>query len=302
MKALLLGLLVVSFVACENPIKEVIEKVLLVTKEFTEELRRRVTWEVQDYENNIFKGWTDAEFKASLGDRPISNADDTFSVEEPNTTNSAAESQDWSMDSCVHEIRDQGKCGSCWAFSAASIVSDRCCLKGADHGWLSSQEILSCETDKSKGCEGGDRQSAFDYAAKNGLVPESCMPYAGTESQCPSTCQNGKGWLESHVCKCTNVKFCRGEKGIISCLLSGPLGVGMKVYADFMYYKSGVYKWDGQSEFKGNHAIKLVGYGPGYWKCANSWGKSWGDQGYFKIGRGEADMTKGGGLTCDVVP
>jgi len=300
-KALILGLLVVCCLADESPLKKIVEEIRIITKDFTDELKKRVTWVVQDFEDNVFKGWTNEEFRQSLGDRVASSADG-YSVEpESNYKQDAPATLDWSTNNCTHAIRDQGKCASCWAFSAASIVSDRCCLKGSDHGWLSPQELVSCDK-TSQGCQGGQRIEALQYIEKKGLVHESCAPYTGKDGHCPGYCVDGKDWGDSHVCKCTNARNCMGEKGIISCLSTGPVGVGMKIYEDILYYKSGVYKWDGKSKFQGLHAIKLVGYGPGYWKCANTWGASWGMDGYFMIGRDECELTKTGAVTCDVVP
>jgi len=299
---ILLVLFLFSAIQMQN-IEQIIKKALLVTKEYAENLKRKVEWQVAEYENNIFKDWTDEEFRGSLGMKDNS-FEENFASQNPVLGDSQNENnvdtQDWSMSNCIHEIRDQGKCGSCWAFSTASIISDKCCLKGNDHGWLSVQEMLSC-TSGTGGCDGSGRQDGFNYAAENGLVPDSCYPYSGSVSKCEKSCQDGKSWDDSHVCKCKNVRTCKGEDGMIACLKDGPIQAGMTVYKDFSYYSGGIYKWDGESKEEGKHAIKLVGYGPGYWKCANSWGDKWGENGYFKIARDECDIIKYGGITCDIV-
>jgi len=287
MRFLLIALLLASCLCAETA----------VTRAYTDYLKKHVEWEVVDYEDNIFKGWTDEEVNALFGDHMDYFAD---MIADPNPidTKYMPESLDWSDDACTHEIRNQGQCGSCWTFSVAGVVSDRCCKAGQDHGWLAPQELLSC--DKSNdGCNGGDRTAAMNFVAQKGLVHEACFPYVAKEAPCPKTCADGKEWNASHVCKCTNVRHCDGEKGIISCLATGPVAVGMLVYADFMYYKGGIYKWDHKSAYRGAHAIRLVGYGPDFWKCANSWGTAWGEQGFFRIGKGECNIETRSPVVCD---
>ena len=270
---------------------------LVITKSYTDYLKKHVAWEVVDYESNIFRGWTDAEMNMLLGDHKEAFAD-IKSDPNPIDIKYMPETLDWSKADCTHEISNQGNCGSCWAFSVSSVVSDRCCLAGKDHGWLAPQELVSCDTGND-GCDGGDRTIAMNFVGKRGLVHDACFPYKASDIPCPSKCADGNDWTSSHVCKCNNVRHCDGATGIISCLATGPVAVGMAVYADFMYYKTGIYRWDKKSPLRGYHAIRLVGYGADYWKCANSWGISWGDQGYFMIGKGECQIETRSPVVCD---
>lgn len=288
MKFLILSLLVLSCFAEE----------MAVTKAYTDYLKRHVSWEVVDYESNVFKGWTLEEVRSVLGDNLVEleglELDDS-----PVPTKYMPETLDWTeRGDCIHEIRNQASCGSCWAFSVASVVSDRCCLNGKDYGWLAPQELVSCDKSNS-GCNGGDRTAAMNYVAANGLVHDACYPYKAEVTVCTKTCADGKDWASSHVCKCKNVRLCTGAANMISCLATGPVAVGMAVYRDFLTYKSGVYKWDRKSSLAGYHAIRLVGYGADYWKCANSWGASWGMQGYFNIGKGECNIENRNPVICD---
>ena len=284
MRLVILGLLIAMCMAQE----------LAVTKHYTDYLKVHVSWEVQDYEENIFRGWTVDEVEQLFGDSDI-NLEGVPHA--PIVIKDAPEALDWTTADCTHEIRNQGNCGSCWAFSVSSVVSDRCCLNGKDYGWLAPQELVSCDRSNS-GCNGGDRTAATRYVEKNGLVPEKCFPYAGAASSCPTKCNDGSAWVAAHVCKCKDVKICNGAEGIISCAATGPVAVGMAVYADFMYYKSGVYKWDKKSALRGYHAIRLVGYGADFWKCANSWGTTWGMQGYFMIAKGDCGIESRNPVIC----
>eukprot|EP00826_Nyctotherus_ovalis_P028055 TRINITY_DN2206_c0_g1_i5.p1 TRINITY_DN2206_c0_g1~~TRINITY_DN2206_c0_g1_i5.p1 ORF type:complete len:174 (-),score=38.03 TRINITY_DN2206_c0_g1_i5:130-630(-) len=145
------------------------------------------------------------------------------------------------------------------------------------------------------------KRQGLEYVKKNGLVPESCFPYAGKEIPCPATCVNGRNWAMSHVCRCDKIRKCIGEHNLMRCLKSGPVAGGMAIYVDFLYYKEGIYRWNREAELMGYHSVRIVGYGPGYWKCANSWGSTWGMGGYFMIARGECDLEKRAPSFCDII-
>lgn len=259
---------------------------LLVTPEYTDYLKKHVDWEVVDYEDNIFKGWTVEEAKSLLGEEDIDYILDDM---EPVTMTALPSSINWKGASCVHEIHNQGSCGSCWAFATASVASDRCCLQNKDYGWLSPQELTSCDKNNS-GCNGGLAATAFNYVKANGLVPEACYPYVARAESCPTKCKDGSSWAAAHVCKCQTIVDCGTESGMKACLKEGPITVRLIVYRDFMNYKSGVYCWNGSGSTLGGHAIRCVGYSdtpkPNL-NCANSWGTSWGNNGYFQISTGE---------------
>lgn len=203
--------------------------------------------------------------------------------------------------SCLHEIHNQGRCGSCWAFSAASVVADRCCLRLKDQGWLSPQELVSCDK-TNDACKGGWEYDALVYVAKNGLVREACFPYKAVATTCPSKCVDGSDWASAHVCKCKTRVFCRGGKEMQACMQSGPITAGMDVYKDFVYYKGGVYHWDHKSAMAGGHAVRCYGYSDQpefHWMCANSWGTNWGEKGFFRIGGGESGIDTQVASYCD---
>jgi len=284
---------------------------MLVTKNYTEYLKNIVEWEVQDYDKNIFKGWTHTDFIKTLGDFIITSADthDTKNAKPEIPAN--LESQiiskkypkelDWSNNSCITGIRNQGECGACWAFVVAGVVSDRCCLKGGKYGWLSPQQLISC-IQENYGCIGGDRTLGFDFVKQNGLVPETCYKYSENYTSCQNSCENGQDWKNSHVCKCKKIQTCEAESGLIDCLQSGPVAGGMAVYNDLIYYKNGIYKKSKDAKLEGYHSIKIVGYGENYWKCANTWGKEWGMNGYFLIAKGECEIETRNPMFCEPNP
>jgi cathepsin B len=271
----------------------------VVDQAYVDYLKTHVTWEVTDYEDNIFRGWTVDEVKELLIPEEI------FEMEIPSEPVMVSDDYvpkeiDWSKDaaSCIHEVRNQGSCGSCWAFAVAGMVSDRCCMGGKDHGWLSPQELVSCDK-ANDGCNGGIRDYAIDYVVNKGLVHDACFKYIAQNGVCKERgnvkekCDDGKDWDASHVCKCDKRINCVGVQAMAKCIESGPVSTGFYVYRDFMNYKSGVYHWDKQGSALGGHAIRCHGYSTSpepHWKCINSWGTDWGMKGYFDIGTGECGI------------
>jgi len=195
----------------------------------------------------------------------------------------------------VKPIRDQAQCGSCWAFSAAEVLSDRLAIvkKDATTPVLSPEDLVSC--DKSdNGCGGGRLPSAWSYLKSTGIVTDKCFPYGagtGTAPACSNKCADGSTWASSKVKAASSYAI----KGVANMqkeiMTNGPVQVAFKVYKSFMSYKSGVYQkhwWELLPE--GGHAVKIVGWGTesgtDYWLVANSWNTTWGLKGYFKIKRG----------------
>lgn len=280
MKVLLLALLVASIYA-----------EMLVTKEYTDYLKRHVSWEVQEYEDNVFRGWTVEEAKMFLGATLPEEMEYVPTTEEK--ANLPAELS-WAGASCDHGVRNQGQCGSCWAFAVSGMLSDRCCLNGHDHGWLAPQELVNCDK-KSQGCNGGWCTWALDYVVSaKGLVHDACLPYTARNGACPKTCADGKDWVGSHVCTCPNgYKQAISVEQIKTALTTGPVAVAFGVCNSFFSYKTGVYKCDCNGRYVGLHAVLAVGYKAEpecNWYVRNSWGTSWGNQGYFNIGCTQCGM------------
>jgi cathepsin B len=271
-----------------------------VTQEYIDYLKKHVTWEVADYEDSLFRGWTIDEIKEILNQQeelPETEGQDVV------VTNDLPTEIDWTVlkADCTHPIGNQGSCGSCWAFSAAGVVSDRCCMYKSDEGWLSPQELVSC--DKANwGCRGGWEFNALDYVAANGLVREKCYPYLGSNAPCPNKCKDGSDWKAAHVCKCKAKVFCREKAAMQECIKTGPLTAGMWVYRDFLTYKGGIYHWNKQGGSLGGHAVRVVAYSETpepHWRVANSWGIGWGEAGFFRIGVGEAAIESRNPSYCD---
>jgi len=282
MKALIFSLLVLS-ISCE----------FLVTKEYTEYLKKHVSWEVEDYETNIFKGWSLEEAKHFLGAVEPSPSDKHYSIPSFELKTPLPSEISWRGSSCSHPVRDQGGCGSCWAFGMDGMLSDRCCMYASDHGALSTQELVSCDR-RDGGCGGGWPMNALQYVIENkGLIHDACFPYAGQNVPCPNKCADGKDWKTSHVCQCVSPQTCQGEVLLKGCLMTGPVEVVFGVCQSFFSYRSGIYHCDCDKKYVGWHAVAAVGYGFSpecHYVVRNSWSANWGDQGYFKMGCTECAM------------
>lgn len=203
---------------------------------------------------------------------------------------------------CIHEIRNQGQCGSSWAFGATEVLSDRLCIatEGKINHDLSPQRLISCDK-LNNGCQGGILSHAWWYLVRKGTITEGCWPFESGEGAQPS-CERFS------VCKDGSIpKFYRVQHGSVKHFLGsgsikreifehGPVQTGFMVFEDFLLYKSGIYNWIG-GKYIGNHAAKIIGWGIEkgikYWIVANSWSHEWGEGGYFRIREGECFIDYG---------
>jgi len=210
--------------------------------------------------------------------------------------------------SCKKPIRNQKHCGSCWAFAAAETLTDNLCVLGSDPPVLSPQDFVSCDgTDK--GCHGGTLPNVWDYIDSKGAVSDSCMPYSsgdGSNATCPLPGCSADG-ADSKAYKCpVKHSMMDSDQAIQAAVMTaGAVEVGFTVMEDFMNYKSGIYKYS-EGNALGGHAVKIVGWGKDlkqfYWIVQNSWGETWGENGYFRIVNWHDDMDSaiaiGGGFAC----
>jgi len=125
----------------------------------------------------------------------------------------------------------------------------------------------------------------------NGVPTYSCVEYTAINGNCPKTCDNGSS-LQFY--KAASVSTYSGPSAIQGAILAGgPVETAFSVYEDFMTYSGGIYKHT-TGGYVGGHAVKIIGWGnqsgTNYWICANSWGTSWGIQGFFWIAFGQCGI------------
>ena len=220
-------------------------------------------------------------------------------------TNAAPAAYDWRDYGRVAGVKDQGSCGSCWAFGTVSNIEG---LYAKEKGVLktfSEQMLVDCDTLDS-GCNGGLEENAYTWLKKNGgIMFESDYPYTGRKGSCKSVASKYAD------IKVTGFKKLGGSSSVYSCVdedemkeflyENGPVSVALNANP-LQTYVSGILDVSSSKcKTSGiNHSVSLVGYGSAsvdYWIIKNSWGKNWGESGFFRIRRGNGTC----GVNCYVL-
>ena len=221
-------------------------------------------------------------------------------------TKDAPEAYDWRSYNVVSAVKDQGACGSCWAFASTGNLESLYAIHEGNIRTFSEQMLIDCDTTDA-GCNGGLMEYAFSWLKKNGgIMFDNDYPYEGIKSACKSD--------KSKYANMTIVGFkklydpysewgCVDEDEMKEFLYeTGPLAIILN--ADpLQTYMSGIIDLTSTKcpSNKINHAVLIVGYGVqngiNYWIIKNSWGKSWGEAGYFRIRRGNGTC----GVNCYVI-
>jgi hypothetical protein len=188
---------------------------------------------------------------------------------------------DWRNKGAITATKDQGNCGSCWAFSATEAVESFYQIAGGGLQTLSPQQITSCDP-YDYGCNGGWPYQAFTYlAGVGGQQSEQSYPYTSGSSGQTGQCKFNAASIVAKVRGYKSVTG--GENGLANALSSlGPTSVCVAA-EDWFSYTGGVLR---QCTGQVDHCVQAVGYTSDYWIVRNSWGTGWGVSGYIFIGRG----------------
>lgn len=197
---------------------------------------------------------------------------------------------DWRKKGYVTNVKNQGQCGSCWAFSATGSLEGQNFKKTGKLVSLSEKNLMDCsKPEGNMGCHGGMMDRAFAYVIKNnGIDTEDSYPYVPKEGPCMFKRQNVGATAKG----CKNIRS-RSEQDLQAAVTSeGPISVAIDAsQRSFQLYRHGVYnEWRcSSSSFKLNHGVLVVGFGrdmaTDYWIVKNSWGESWGQGGYIWMSR-----------------
>ncbi|MED6118381.1 hypothetical protein PIB30_002087 [Stylosanthes scabra] len=243
---------------------------------------------------NAFADLTHQEFKASrLASRSssflrFSNPQRRFSNDNDNYNNilrQVPSSIDWRNEGAVTPVKDQGSCGACWSFSATGAIEGINKIVTGSLESLSEQELVDCDKKYNSGCEGGLMDYAYQFIIDNkGIDTESDYPYLTHEATC------NKDKMKRRVVTIdgyTDVPS-NNEKKLLEAVATQPVSVGIcGSERAFQLYSKGIFT--GPCSTALDHAVLIVGYGSengvDYWIVKNSWGTSWGMNGYIHMVR-----------------
>ncbi|XP_057381602.1 procathepsin L-like [Daphnia carinata] len=195
---------------------------------------------------------------------------------------------DYRNDNCMPPIKNQGACGSCWAFAATTPLEFAKCKKDKTSIILSEQQLVDCDRSSSNnGCNGGFYSTAWKYyMAVGGVAKQFLYPYAGANNTCKFT----TSMVAAKVSSYTNIQAKNVTAMQLAIQKNDPVPVAISVTSSFQFYSSGVYKDAACNNIGVNHAVAAVGWGVhngiNYWIIRNSWGPRWGQKGYILMQRG----------------
>jgi len=253
----------------------------------------RAVNEFSDMDEEEFNGKMNG-FKVSKNSRPRSVVDESEQNMAFSKRQTLPTSVDWRTSGCITPIKNQGTCGSCWAFSATGALEAQKCFKTKVATTFSEQNLMDCagSTYGNYGCNGGNMNGAFSYVVNNkGLSSEAGYSYLGYVQ---STC-NYKLAYNSTSCKGNNWVTASESALQTAVAQNGPVSIAVDAsQASFHSYSSGVYKSTACSSSNLNHGVLVVGYGAlngvQYWLIKNSWGTGWGINGYMYLARNANNM------------
>ena len=229
--------------------------------------------------------------------------------------NDLPESVDWVKDGCVTPVKNQGSCGSCWAFSSTGALEGAWAKKTGKLISLSEQQLVDCAGGRygNHGCNGGLMDNAFKYVFDNGLCSEEAYPYTSGYAS-GNTFGHTFGHSFGHalnkdptVKNVCNAAICHSSISVVGCsdveknnqlalkvaVAHGPVSIAVEADTKiFQFYSGGVVTDIALCGQNLDHGVLIVGYGVEnglkYWLVKNSWGEDWGQDGYIKLGRSDS--------------
>merc|ERR1712195_214859 len=181
------------------------------------------------------------------------------------------------MGGAVTPVKDQGQCGSCWAFSTTGGMEGAWQIASGSLTSMSEQQLVDCST-QNAGCNGGSMELAFNYAGATNVATESSYPYKGRDGSCKSSYTTAipSGGVTGYK------SVGQSSNSLKSALATGPVSVAIEAdQTAFQMYSGGVLSSGCGTNL--DHGVLAVGYDSTSFKVKNSWGSSWGANGYLQI-------------------
>jgi len=194
---------------------------------------------------------------------------------------------DWTAQNKITPVKNQGQCGSCWSFSTTGAVEGRAAIATGQLKILSEQELVDCD-DVDQACNGGLMDNGFEYVIQNnGLCQENDYSYTSGDTKRKGSCKKSGCTHYDAISSYTDVAS-DNQAQLEAALCEGPVSIAIEAdQSSFQMYRGGVLTSSCGSNL--DHGVLLVGMGTDggndYWKVKNSWGESWGEEGYIRLCR-----------------